>query len=216
MGGFGSGRPSGSGRDTVESCWSLDVCRLHKMGCLQPAWSGGLQWTRGGERVAWMGLRAEADRVHLSYRVRINGGEWENVAEAVRIVRVPCRFGGSRPYFICSGVVDGVACGRRVAKLHGAGRYFLCRHCYRLGHASQNECAGQRALRRASKIRQRLGGEPGTAAPFPQKPPNMWRSTYERLRHQASDAEITGNDELAMQAVRLLARLNQPSKGKFW
>jgi hypothetical protein len=58
-----------------------------------------------------MGLRAEADRVHLSYRVRINGGEWEDVAETVRIVRVPCRLGGSRPYFICPGVVDGVRVG---------------------------------------------------------------------------------------------------------
>ncbi len=29
MGGFGSGRPGGFGRDTVESCRSIDVSRLH-------------------------------------------------------------------------------------------------------------------------------------------------------------------------------------------
>ena len=52
---------------------------------------------------------------------------------------------------------NGVACGRRVAKLHGSGRYFLSRHCYRLVHASQSEVAWDRALRRANKIRQRLG-----------------------------------------------------------
>jgi hypothetical protein len=26
------------------------------------------------------------------------------VEETVRIVRIPCRFGGSRPYFICPGI----------------------------------------------------------------------------------------------------------------
>jgi len=56
-------------------------------------------------------LACGADRLHLTYRVRIGGGEWDNVAETVRIVRVPCRFGGARSYFICPGVVDGIATG---------------------------------------------------------------------------------------------------------
>src|SRR5688500_6985256 len=114
MGGFGSGRPGGHGRDTVEGCRSIDVNRLHKAGCLQPGWWGGWQWTRDGERVAWINLRAEVDGLHLSYRVSIGGGEWEDVAESVRIVRVPCRLGGARPYFICPGIVNGIACRRRV------------------------------------------------------------------------------------------------------
>jgi hypothetical protein len=137
MGGFGSGRPSGSGRGKVENSRSINVNQLHNAGCLRPGWRGGWQWTSNGERVAWINLRAEADCVHLSYRVRIGGVEWEDVEETVRIVRVPCRFGGSRAYFICPGFVNGIACGRRVAKLHGPGRYFLCRHCYRLAHGSQ-------------------------------------------------------------------------------
>ena len=41
--------------------------------------------------------------------------------ETIRITRLPCRFGGTRPYFICPVVVNGIACGRRVAKLHGPG-----------------------------------------------------------------------------------------------
>jgi hypothetical protein len=52
----------------------------------------------------------------------LRGSEWKDVEEAVRIVRIPCRFGGARPYFICPGLVNGIACGRRVAKLHGPGR----------------------------------------------------------------------------------------------
>ena len=170
---------------------------------------------RDGERVAWIGLRAEADCVHLSYKVRIDGNEWEDVAEVVRIVRVPCRFGGSRPYFTCPAVVDGAACGQRVTKLHGAGRYFLCRQCYRLAYASQSEGTRDRAIRRANKIRQRLGGEPRRTAPFPQKPPNMRRSTYERLRNQTFDAEMTARDAFAIQSRRLLARIKK-SRKEFW
>ena len=217
MGGFGSGRPSGSGRDTVEACRSIDVNRLHREGCLRAGWMGGWQWTRDGEKVASINLRAEDDRLHLSYRVRIGGGEWEDVAETVRIVRVACRFGGTRPYFICPGVVNGIACGRRVAKLHGPGRYFLCRHCYRLAHASQSEGAWDRTLRRANKIRQRLGGDPGMAAPFPPKPKGMWRRTYERLRERAFEAEMRADEAFALRAERLLARIDNPKrKRSFW
>jgi hypothetical protein len=217
MGGFGSRRPSGSGRDKVEHCRSIDVNKLNKAGCLNPGWTRGWQWTRDGEQVASINLRAEPDRLHLSYRVRIAGGEWENIEEPVRIVRVPCRFGGARPYFICPGVVNGIACGRRVVKLHGPGRYFLCRHCYRLAHASQSEGEWDRALRRANQIRQRLGGDPGMAAPFPPKPKGMWRRTYERLRAQAFEAEMFADEAFAIRAERLLARIDNPErKRRFW
>jgi hypothetical protein len=217
MGGFGSGRPSGSGRGKVEHCRSIDVNRLHKAGCLRPGWWGGWQWTRDGEKVASITLRAEADRLHLSYRVRIGGGEWEDVEETVRIVRVPCRFGGSRAYFICPGVVNGIACGRRATKLHGPGRYFLCRHCYRLAHTSQSESGWDRAVRRAAKIRQRLDGDPDTAAPFPEKPKGMWRRTYQRLHEQALEAEAEADEAFVLSAGRLLARIGKSDRKKdFW
>jgi hypothetical protein len=217
MGGLGSGRPSGSGRGTVESCRFIDVNRLHREGCLHAGWMGGWQWTRDGEKVASINLRAEADRLQLSYRVRMGGGDWEDVAETVRIVRVACPFGGARPYFICPGVVNGIACGRRVAKLHGPGRYFLCRHCYRLAHASQGEGSWDRTLRRANKIRQRLGGDPGMVAPFPARPKGMWRRTYERQRERAVTAEMIADEAFALRAERLLARIDRPKrKRSFW
>ena len=217
MGGFGSGRSSGFGRDTVESCRSIDVNRLHREGCLEPSWRGGWQWTQDGEKVASITLRAEDDRLCLSYRIRIAGGEWEDVTEPVPIIRVPCRFGGIRPYFLCPGVVNGVACGRRVAKLYGPGRYFLCRRCYRLAYASQSEDAWDRTLRKANKIRMRLGGDPGMAAPFPERPKGMWRRTYDRLRDDAFEAEILADQAFVIRAERLLARLDRPKRNRsFW
>jgi hypothetical protein len=220
MGGFGSGRPAGRGK--VEACRSIDVNRLHREGCLRAGSMASCQWSRDGDKVTPTNMRAEYDRLHLTYRVRIGGGEWEDVNETVRIVRTPCRFGGARPYFVCPGVVNGTACGRRVAKLYGPGRYFLCRHCYRLAHASQSEDVQRRSMRRAYKIRQRLGGNAGTASPLPPKPKGMWRRTYERLREQAFDAEERADEALLTCVVRLLARTNNLKgnnhKGKwsFW
>jgi hypothetical protein len=217
MGGSGSGRPSGSGRSTIEACRSIDVNRLHRQGCLRSGWAGGWQWKRDGENVASINLRSEADRLHLSYRIRICAGDWEDVAETISIVRVPCRFGRTRPYFICPGVVNGITCGRRVAKLHGSGRYFLCRKCYRLAHASQSEGAWDRALRRTNKIRQRLGGDPGVAAPFPEKPKGMWRRTYNRLHEQVFNAETLADQAFAIRVERLMARSDKfKRKGNFW
>lgn len=217
MGGYGSGRPAGFGRDTVESCRSIDVNQLHREGCLDHGWSGGWKWTRDGEKVASISLRAETNRLCLSYRVRVGGGEWEDTEEKINLVRVPCRFGGWRSYFLCPGVVNGVVCGRRVAKLYGPGRYFLCRHCYRLAYASQSEGSWDRALRRSNKVRQGLGGNPGSVRTFPERPKGMWGRTYERLRRKSIDAEMLANEAFIAQAERLLGNLDKPErKRNFW
>ncbi len=157
MGGFGSGRTSGfSGRGTVEGCRSLDINILGRNGWLVDGWKGGVSWSSDREVVASIRLHTEGERVHLTYRVQVSGGDWEDIQESVRTVRVACRYGGSRPYFLCPGLVDGVVCGRRVAKLYAAGRYFLCRHCYRLSYTSQREDELDRANRRANNLKQRL------------------------------------------------------------
>jgi len=139
----------------------------------------------------------------LSYRARQRGEEWRDVEQPTRIVWMPCRFGGARPYFVCSGVINGIVCNRRVAKLYGAGPYFLCRHCHRLAYASQREDRYDRALRRADKIRMRLGGEPGIASVFPARPKGMHRETYERLQSRVLNAEMLAEERLAILVARL-------------
>ena len=207
MGGFGSGRPSGSGRDRLEDCRFIDVNQLNRKGCLRPGCAGDLQWTHAGKEIASINWRAESGSLVLSYRASIRDGDWEDIAETVHIVRVPCRFGGMRPYFVCPGLVNGIVCGRRVAKLHGSGRYFLCRHCCRLAHASQSEDRWDRMLRRANKIRQRLGGDPGMFALLPSRPKGMWKRTYERLRHQVFDAEMRADEAFELRSLQMLARI---------
>ena len=208
MGGYGSGRPNIYGRGKVEHCRAIDVNRLHKEGCLKPGWRGNWEWKHDDERVAWIGLKGGEDRITLSYRYRRNDSDWQDVEQTVLLVRVACRYGGSRPYFICPGVLNGHACGRRVVKLYGAERYFLCRHCYRLAYASQSEATWDRALRRADKIRQQLGGDPGMSSIFPERPKGMWRRTYERLRDDAFEAEMLADQAFLFHAERLLARID--------
>jgi hypothetical protein len=204
MGGFGSTRWAWtSTRDTVESARSLDINRLNRAGCLRPGYWGGWEWTRDGKPVADIRVRAEAQCLMLSYRIRRNGGEWRDVEQLAQVVWVPCRFGGKRPYFLCPGVVNGIACGRRVSKLYGAGLYFLCRHCYRLAYCSQREDQLDRALNRASKIRMRLGGGPGMASPFPEKPKGMHGRTYNRLQDKVYQAEMLADEKLALTVARL-------------
>ena len=61
-------------------------------------------------------------------------------------------------------------------------------------------------------ILQRLGGEPGMAAPFPQKPKGMWKRTYERLCNQAFEAEMVADEAFAIGAERLLARIDNSQR----
>jgi hypothetical protein len=114
-------------------------------------------------------------------------------------------------------VVNGIACGQRVAKLHGPGRYFVCRYCYRLAYASQSESDWDRAVRRAGKIRERLGGNPDTAEPFPKRPKGMWQRTYSQLTERAFKAEVEADEAFVLSAGRLLARINKSDRKRdFW
>lgn len=126
MGGVGSGRP-GFGRSRVEDVRSIDVNWLQRHGYLRSSCTGELFWTCDGEKVGTINFRYEQNRLQLMYRVRVSEGHWQDVDERICIVRMPCRVGGTRPYCLCPGVVNGRWCGRRVVKLYGAGRYFLCR-----------------------------------------------------------------------------------------
>jgi hypothetical protein len=125
---------------------------------------------------------------------------------------MPCRFGGARPYFVCPGIVNGIACGRRVSKLYGAGTYFLCRHCYQLAYTSQREDRHDRALRRANNIRMRLGGEPGMASLFPNRPKGMHHKTYKRLQSAVWSAEVLAEERLVIFLGRLQRRERQSDR----
>ena len=91
--------------------------------------------------------------------------------------------GGKRPWFLCP------SCGRRCGILYAIRSRLLCRKCGKLSYESQSETSHYRALRKAQKIRARLGGSGNMAEPFPSRPRYMHRRTYQRLRFQYQAAE---------------------------
>jgi hypothetical protein len=176
----------------------LDVNQLPEKSCLRPGCTSSCQWINGNE-VFSIRLRAEAERLHRRYTVR--GKTWPRPSASSI-----CAAGSAVVafFFICPG--DGSDCKRRVTKLHLSHRYFLCRHCNKLAYASQYEQPWRRALRRANKLKQRLGIGVGIGEPFPHKPRGMWTRTYGSLLNEILHAEILANEAQANRFKRLLAQ----------
>ena len=72
--------------------------------------------------------------------------------------------------------------------LYSAGELFACRHCHQLAYTSQNQTPFLRSIRRARKIRMRLGGGFSFAEGFPDKPSGMHWRTYLRMRMAAGES----------------------------
>lgn len=177
MGGLGSGRQGGRGTTTRHL--TLDVRQLQRDGLLTPGRAFDLNWSRNGEEVAAMQVQTEIDRVILKYQHCGNGGDWQAIEYPVLLEWTPCNLGGQRAWFIC----PARGCGRRVAILY-SGKYYACRHCYRLAYQCQRETYGDRSMRRADKLRKRLGWCPGIANPRGGKPKGMHWKTYWRLNDE--------------------------------
>ena len=179
MGGFGSGRRFG--KDCTEDMLALDVRQLQREGRLKPGAAFTWRWRWNGQTLASVHLQMGTDRVRLRCRQREHGGDGQDMAYSVRLDWTSCNYGGQRVWWLCP--VPG--CGRRVALLFG-GPVFACRHCHQLAYRSQRETDEARAARRASKLRDVLGWEPGLVSGPGDKPKGMHWRTFERL-HLAHD-----------------------------
>jgi hypothetical protein len=206
MGGVGSASWDRSGtKNTVESHNHLDVNNRSRKGLLEPGTRGRVSWSKGDDSLGFVSFELKDGFFVLDYRYRRNSSEqWEEVRYPVRLSWTPCNFGGSRPWFVCPGVVNGHYCGRRVAKLYGAGKYFLCRYCYDLTYESRKDGQKNRALHKCQRIRQRLGGSANMSEPFPPKPKGMHFDTYLKLwrEHDRADREYTRRMILDLAVLR--------------
>ena len=183
MGGSGSGNwYRWDSKSTTESQHRIDIRWLKNQEYLRSENIGFLSWSRGKKQTGSIGYRMESDRMVLSYRHRSRGGEWENVEQVVLFDLTPCNFGGHRTWLLCP------RCWQRVAVLYGAGKYFWCRHCYNLTYSSQQESRADRLMRKARKIRARLGASNSFMEPILFKPKNMHQKTFDRLRKEADNA----------------------------
>ena len=180
MGGMGSGSYyRWDTTDTTDDYRSIDVRRWKRDGFLQPHQSFDCKWSRHGEVVASIRVRTEPNRVILTYRRRSSVEDWKDKSYPICLDWTACNLGGKRPWFLC----PARGCGRRVAILYGGG-IFACRHCYQLAYPSQRETGYYRMARRADRIREKLGWEPGILNDSEWKPKGMHWKTFERLTAQ--------------------------------
>ena len=187
---FGSGRKAGHGRKRIERCLTLDINQLYRSGCLKPGWSSVCRSTINGGELVDITLHTKEDRLHIEYM-------GDGLTQHIDITRVPRYLGGFQNYFACP------ECNRMISKIYASeqGR-FLCRHCSRLGYSSQWEDKFGLSVRRFTKIRERLGGDP--AAP---RPKYRHRVTHESLLLDALDAELSVHRESAKKLESLSRRV---------
>ncbi|MDB4285529.1 hypothetical protein N9903_01330 [bacterium] len=140
MGGYGSGF-KGVARWTVENCRCIDISKFGTEGALRLGrhTSGQLTWSNNhtGEETASVGYEVNARDasdawLRLHYAVNAHGPDHENIDYKVPLETTRPNFGGLRWWFLC----PAVGCERRVRKLYLRGKYFACRHCYKLTYTS--------------------------------------------------------------------------------
>jgi hypothetical protein len=190
MGGYGSGRSGG--RPTTDNGLTLDLSKLRRDGLLRPrfAGSGSLTWTNTstGEQAGSIGYEAhlgqESGRVRLKYTTTRWNGERRESDYWIQLETTPQPFGGRRWWFICPQT------GVRAAKLYlpDGAFTFASRRAYRLAYPCQREPAHERALRRAFKLRGKLGAE-GGIGDYVIKPKWMRWRTFERMMARIDKAE---------------------------
>ncbi len=203
MGGVGSGRHLQFGARTTDECHSLDVRRLKREGALSAGGNCRITWLRRDVVTGWADIQSEPGRLILKYRRRDReAGESQAQCYPIQLDTTPCHMGGERHWFLC----PARGCGRRVAILYG-GSVFACRHCHRLAYPSQREKPWDRAARRATRIRGKLGWPGGILVDgHREKPKGMHWRTYERLYEEY--------DELSDRALSgIMDYLNQRSGG---
>lgn len=174
MGGPGSGRRSHTGaRNTTDEIRRIDIRRWNREGLLHPGNSFVWQWLRRNKGVASIWVTALKDQIELIYRQKTRDSDWKDQRYSIHLSWTRCHLGGQRSWFIC----PTFSCGRRVAILYSSGR-FRCRHCLDLAYPSQRETPGDRAGRKANRIRKRLGWEPGILNGTGWKPDGMHWHTF--------------------------------------
>ena len=89
-------------------------------------------------------------------------------------------------------------------KLYGAGRLFLCRHCYGLSHSSKNEGFWDRSLRQRTKHQRRLTDDGSLEAYEMPKPKGMWWRTFYRLQRATQRVDNRAADDFIIAARRLV------------
>ena len=117
------------------------------------------------------------------------------VRSEVFIERRPCRFGGSRAYFVAP------CCNRRVLRLAALDTGLQCARCGSVTWRSRREQPVHRAIRKADKLATQLGCESWRDRPN-ERPKHMRLATFELLQLKQRQLVATINGHIRGQIVR--------------
>ena len=113
----------------------------------------------------------------------------------VELVKRPCRFGGTRAYFICP------CCARTTLRLAVLIEGLRCGPCGRVTWKSRRERPLQRLMRKADKLSAKLGCDSWRESVV-ERPPHMHVATFERLRGERAALVIEINREISRRLSR--------------
>ena len=186
-----------------------DACKLRLRGLTDGApvrpglrLSGRMSWSRYGEQTAAVAYtlhtHADGGSLGLVYDITVRA-TGERIAKnyIVPLLTTKQPAGGVRFWFWCER-------GRAMASvlyLMPGSSVFASRAAFgRVSYRSQRISDRDRLLEKAQRIRMDLGGSPAVFDAFPERPPGMHRSRYERLR---AKGEAAGGASLAMLGQQL-------------
>jgi hypothetical protein len=116
------------------------------------------------------------------------------IRSTVRLDRRPCRFGGTRAYFVCP------RCARRTLRLAVLAGGMCCGTCGRITWGSRRETETRRLVRKANKIALRLGLD--CFGDHPKRPPHMRAETYARTMAELEPLKTEINRRVAVRMAR--------------
>lgn len=207
VGGYGSGGRN-KRHDHLEGRRRISVSNLRRHGLMRTGALSSFSWTDNWKRpTGSIQIVGGPDFVTLVYSVRSGDAEaWRHIEDQVAFARVPKSFGGEQIYMFCP------KCGRRALELALGQERFRCRICLRLVHGSSQQSPTDRAMRRANKLKLRLGAEPGLDS-FYGRPKHMRLRTFERIDARIRSAEAEVNDAHILLLGRL-GRLDRRMSGR--
>lgn len=135
-------------RPLVETQLSIDIRQLHRRALMDPDRKVCCHWQREGKEFFSIMIEIDSNRVVFRQEYPEPEDFTERIQQPIGLTFSPCNYGGMRSWFRC----PGVSCGRRVAVLYRAERYFVCRKCLGLGYRSQRTNLTNRRLQAWKRI----------------------------------------------------------------
>ncbi|MGE0408097.1 MAG: hypothetical protein AB7P23_02405 [Amphiplicatus sp.] len=180
-------------RATWEQVSTLDADHIASWGALS-GYSGPITFDDTEPAKIHAEHNPERDEFSAFYVWKGNDDGAGPIRSTVRLERRPCRFGGTRAYFICP------LCARRTLRLAVLPRGLCCGTCGRITWASRRETETQRLVRKANKIACRLGLDYFGDAP--KRPSHMRAETYAKIMAELEPLKAEINRRVAMRMAR--------------